>query len=142
MFPVAGGSWDPKAHIARLVAEGKLPRAAVTAAEQLWRERLTAGVLMPNGELAHVELSDLYHLLVDDRIWRKPERIERVLASVFEIREAHSGRRKALSRWTEDAVQLFGYAILEPDSRVRTIHLLDQRGERKHRRKGRVLWRP
>lgn len=117
-----------------------MPWAAVTGAEQVWRERLAYGVLMPNGETAQITLSDLYHLIVDQRIWRKPERIGRLLAGVIAIHEADFGRRKALSRWTENAIQLFGYAILEPDSRVRTIHLLDERGERKHRRGGGVLW--
>src|SRR2546430_2634675 len=102
MRPVARGSESSAERIARLVTEGWMPQAAVAAAEQLWRQRLVPGVRMPNGEVAVIELSDLYHLLVDPRIWRQPERIERLLSGVFEIRDADLGRRRALSYWEED----------------------------------------
>ncbi len=140
MLPIAGGSESPMARISRLVSEGRIAPDAVAGAEQLWRERVASGVLMPNGEIARVELLDLYHLIVDDRIRRKPERIERLLRGVFEIREAQHGRRRALSRWHEGESPLLGYAILEPDGRVRTMHLIGDRELRRSRRKERLLW--
>jgi hypothetical protein len=92
-----------KERIDRLVAEGKIPPEAVERAERLWSERLIHGVLMPNGETAIVQLSDLYHLIVDRRIWREPERFERMLAAVFEIRTARQGETDRLhpveGRW-------------------------------------------
>jgi hypothetical protein len=117
-----------------------MPQAAVTAAEELWRQRLVPGVRMPNGELALIELSDLYHLLVDPRIWRRPERIERLLLGIFEIRAADLGRRQALSSWEEDERVLSGYAILLHDGRVWAAHVIDERRRQRMRRKGQVLW--
>jgi hypothetical protein len=117
-----------------------MPEAAVMAAEQFWSAQLTSGVRMPNGETARIELADLYHLIVDQRIWRKPERIERILAGVIAIHEAELGRRQAFSRWEEDGVVLLAYAILEVDSRVRTMHLIDARRFERRRRKARQLW--
>jgi hypothetical protein len=95
---------------------------------------------MPNGETARIQLSDLYHLIVDQRIWRKPERIERILAGVIAIHEGDRGRRQAFSRWEEADVVLLGYAILEPDGRVRTMHLIDERRFERRRRRARLLW--
>ncbi|HEY7065600.1 MAG TPA: hypothetical protein VII06_29265 [Chloroflexota bacterium] len=126
--------------IARLVAEGRMPHAAVMAAEELWRTRLVHGVTMPNGELARIELSDLHHLIVDERIWRQPERIERILIGIFEIREAEFGRRRALSNWQEGEQVLRGYAILLPEGRVWAAHVVDERRLQRMRRKERLLW--
>src|SRR5581483_2277839 len=89
---------------------------------------------------APLALNDLYHLIVNQRIWRKPERIERILAGVIAIHEADLGRRQAFSRWEEDGAVLLGYAILEPDSRVRTMHLVDARRFERRRRKARLPW--
>lgn len=132
---------DPKRHVDRLVAEGALPLAAVHAAERLWQERLRHGVPIPSGELARFERGDLYHVIVDNRIWRHLERIERLLHNVIEIRQAHSGRRRALARWMEGERELIGYAILEDHGRVRTMHVIDARRLARHRAREPLLWK-
>ena len=129
-----------KARVERLVAKGEMPQEAVSEAEDLWYQTLHAGVVMPNGETARVTLNDLYHIIVDSRIWRRPDRIERLLRGVFEIHEADFGRRRALSRWQEDERELFGYAILELDGGVRTMHVITERELRRQQRKGERLW--
>ena len=64
-----------RGRIERLLAEGRITHEALEGAQELWRARLQGGIKMPNGETATVTLDDLYHLLVDPRIWRKPRRI-------------------------------------------------------------------
>jgi hypothetical protein len=140
MLPIAGGGESAAERIARLVAEGKMPQAAVSAAEELWQQRLVHGVSIPNGEIVRIELSDLHHLIVDARIWRRPERIERLLLGIFEIRQAELGRRRALSQWKESENLLSGYAILLHDNRVWAAHLIDERRLARMRRKERLLW--
>lgn len=140
VHPSGGERESTKERIARLVAEGHVPPEAVGEAEQMWEERLRHGVPMPHGEMAEVTINDLYHLLVDPRIWRKPIRIELLLRGVFEVRTAKVGRRRALSRWQEGDVQMWGYAILEPSSKVRTIHLTSERSARRMQRQGDLLW--
>lgn len=132
---------EPGARIERLIGEGKITREAVEAAEKLWEERLRYGITMPNGETAIITLNDLYHVIVDDRIWRKVYRIERLLLGVFEIRTARLGRRVALSQWEEAGKVLFGRAILDVDSSVRSMHLIDARKLRRERAVGDLLWR-
>lgn len=127
------------ARIERLVTKGNITREAVVEAEALWKQRLQYGVLLPNGETARIMLDDLYHLIVDDRIWRKLYRIERILVGIFEIRTADN-RRIAFSRWNEGDQSLIGYAILTPESRVWTMHLIDERGLRRLRRRGELIW--
>ena len=83
----------------RLIRGGKLTADAVANAEAVWRERLQEGTIIPNGERITVTLSDLYHVIVDHRISRKPERIERALLGIFELRTARYGRREALTSW-------------------------------------------
>jgi hypothetical protein len=118
-----------------------LPREAVVRAEKLWGERLRHGVRMPNGEMVRLERSDLYHVLVDDRVWRHPERIETALSNVFEIRRAHGDRRQAFSRWREPEGERLASIILQPDNRVWSFHLIDERRLRRYARKGgEVLW--
>ena len=141
MDELSGGqNDDPKLRVDRLIAEGKMTAVAVRAAEMLWRARLRQGVLMPHGEVARIELPDLYHLIVDDRIWRHPERIEQLLRSIFEIREAREQRRRALARWMEGETEHIAYAILEPDGRVRTMHVIDARRLARYRRREILLW--
>jgi hypothetical protein len=124
------------------VAEGQMPRDAVEQAERLWQERLRHGVTMPNGEQVWITLDDLYHVIVDSRIWRHPERIERAIAHVFEIRRSHSGRRQAFSEWAEGASILLASLILEPGNRLWSLHLIDaRRMQRYTRRGGQVLWK-
>jgi hypothetical protein len=127
--------------IERLVREGKMPRAAVEEAERLWREQLSGGVRLPNGETAVVTLGDLYHLIVDFRVWRKPWRIERALVGVFELRTAEQGRRVGLNQWDEDGRLQGGVVVLDPDMRVRSLHLVDDRRMRKFQRRGDLLWK-
>jgi hypothetical protein len=118
-----------------------MPREAVSRAERLWETRLRDGITMPNGEIARVEASDLYHLIVDDRIWRHPERIERALRHVFEIRAARSDRRQAFSRWREPDGERLASVILMADNRVWSLHLIDERRLRRYTRGGgAVLW--
>ena len=104
--------------IERLINDGNITREAVIEAEAVWEQHLRQGILMPNGEMALITLDDLYHLLVDDRIWRKLYRIERVLLNVFEIRTGKTNRRVGLSRWNEGDASLLGYVVLTPESRV------------------------
>ncbi|HKP54146.1 MAG TPA: hypothetical protein VJ183_16025 [Chloroflexia bacterium] len=132
---------EPKARIERLIGEGKITREAVDAAERLWVGRLRNGVVIPNGELIIITLRDLHHVLVDDRIWRKPERIEQALLGIFEIRPGRLGRRVALSRWMEDDKSLFGMILIEVDNTLRSLHLVDSRRLSREMRKGEALWK-
>jgi len=136
-----GGRESPQARVERLVATGHMPREAVTRAEQLWAERLHLGVRLPNGETIQITRDDLYHVIVDDRIWRHPERIEAALENVFEIRRATGERRQAFSRWQEADGEQLAYIILELGSRLWSLHLIDDRRLRRYLRKeGEVLW--
>ncbi|MCM8748579.1 hypothetical protein NET02_05425 [Thermomicrobiaceae bacterium CFH 74404] len=140
--PGRGSAEPPRERIERLVAEGQMPRAAVEQVERLWQERLRHGVTMPNGELVRITLDDLYHVIVDSRIWRHPERIERAIAHVFEIRRSHSGRRQAFSRWTKGTKALLASIILEPGNRLWSLHLIDAKRMRRYtRRGGEIIWR-
>ncbi len=134
-----GRTETPRERIERLVAEGRKARADFERALLFWRQRLQAGILLPTGEMVRITLDDLYHLLIDDRISRKPERIELILKTVFEVRQAREGRRRLLSAWKEDERHLFGFAILDPDSRVRTMHVIAERDLRKYVKEP-VLW--
>jgi len=140
--PVAGGAESPRERVERLLAEGKMPRASVQRAERLWREQLRSGVSMPNGELVWITLDDLYHVIVDDRIWRHPERIKAALTHVFEIRASHSSRRQAFSRWSEGETTQLAALVLTADSRLWSIHLIDEKRLRRYNRQGgELLWR-
>lgn len=138
--PISGGAETTKERIERLVAEGKMAREAVVRAEQTWRDRLQNGVRMPSAELVRISLEDVYHIIVDPRMLRKPERIELLLGNVFEIREAHGGRRCALARWQEESRILVGYAIILPDSALKTAHIVDEAELRRIQRKELLLW--
>lgn len=127
--------------VERLVAEGKMTAEAVANAERVWRERLADGIDLPTGARAVIALSDLYHVIVDDRIRRKPERIEHMLLGVFEVRTTELERRIALTRWTEEEQILVGLIILEPDNRLRSLHVVDDKRIRREQNKGIVLWR-
>jgi hypothetical protein len=95
---------------------------------------------MPNGERVHITEADLYHLIVDGRLARKPERIEIVLHHVYEIHEARNDRRRILSRWQEVGEDRYAFGILAGD-RLWTVHLIEARDLRKYRNEN-VLWRP
>ncbi|MBI2321353.1 MAG: hypothetical protein HYU88_04490 [Chloroflexi bacterium] len=129
-----GRGESPKRRVDRLIREGRIAHLAVEAA------RLWEGVALGNGESAFVTENDLYHVLVDDRILRKPERIRSILANILELRAAKRGRRMGLSRWDESGITAWGYVILEPDGSVRTMHVLDERGMRKKTRRGERIW--
>lgn len=129
----------PRERIERLVAEGRKARADLERALLFWRQRLQTGILLPTGEMVQITLDDLYHLLVDDRILRKPERIELMLLGIFAIRQARRSRRRLLSSWQEGERRVFGFAILDPDSRVRTMHVIDERDLRKYAKEP-MLW--
>lgn len=140
--PGHGSAEPPRERIERLVAEGLMPWAAVEQAERLWQERLRHGVTIPNGEQVWITLDDLYHVIVDSRIWRHPERIARALESVFEIRALEHGRRLAFSRWYEGGRERLAALVLYPDRTLRTMHLIDERRLRRYTRKvGEVVWR-
>lgn len=62
--------------VERLIAEGRLARDTVREAERIWMERLQHGVRMPNDVLVRIALGDLYHVIIDGRVARRPERIE------------------------------------------------------------------
>jgi hypothetical protein len=118
-----------------------MSRETVATAEHFWRAHLQNGVLLPNGERAVITLDDLYHVIVDERIARKPERIERILRSIFEIRSADLGRRAAFSSWAEDGKSFVAAIILEANGRLRTLHVVDERRLRRAMHKGELLWR-
>ncbi len=119
-----------------------MPREAVDEAERIWQERLRAGISLPNGDTVAVTRDDLYHIIVDSRIWRHPERIELALRGIFEIRDAGVGRRQAFSRWQEPEGERLTSVILDPDNTLRTLHLIDERRLRRYLRQGgAVLWR-
>jgi hypothetical protein len=134
-------SESPRERIERLVAEGRLPGAALANAEALWEERLRGGVQLPNGEVVRVTRDDLYHVLVDDRIWRHPERIELALTHVFEIRQARGGRRLAFSQWMEEDQDCLAAIVLQGD-RLWSMHLVDRRRIQRYiRRGGDMIWK-
>jgi hypothetical protein len=133
---------SPQERIQRLVAEGRIPHELVLEAERFWTRRLRTGVRMPNGERVAVTRDDLHHAIVDQRILRRPDRIELALRSVFEIREADAGRRLGFSRWTEEEGDRLAALIIDVDGGLRGIHLVDERRMRRYRRRpGSVLWR-
>lgn len=124
----------------RLIIEGKLTVEDVANAEAVWHERLREGTIIPNGERITVTLSDLCHVIVDPRISRKPERIERALLGIFEIRLAKYNRREALTSREDDKI-LSGIAILDTDNTLRSLHIVDQRRLRRAMRKEGLLWK-
>ena len=130
-----------RAGLDELLRDGRITAAQIADAERVWRERLAAGIRLPTGAQASIDLPVLYHVLADPRIARKPERIERILQSVFEIRTANQGRRRALSRWDEQGVQVAGYAILSPNDEVVTVHVVDERTMARFLRQGDSVWR-
>ncbi|MBI4319413.1 MAG: hypothetical protein HY675_13070 [Chloroflexi bacterium] len=140
--PRAQEEESPKDRITRLVSERRITREAVEQAEAFWRDRLRHGVRMPKREMVHVTLDDLYHVIVDPRIWRHPYRIEVAIANIFEIRVARQERRLALSRWREDDQQRLAAVILGSDNTLKAIHLIDEvRLRRYTKQEGDVLWK-
>ncbi|MBI4507009.1 MAG: hypothetical protein HY691_15875 [Chloroflexi bacterium] len=139
-LPIAGGAESYRDLLEHLVAEGKLPRTAIDQGEAFWRVHLQQGVPMPNGQTAIISLDTLYHLLADHRIWRKPDRILALLPHVFEVRTASLRRWRALSQWEEGDQVLSGYAMFDPDGRLRTLHVVRPRELRRMQRQGERLW--
>jgi hypothetical protein len=134
-------SESPRERNTRLVAEGRVPGSALAEAEALWQERLRGGVQLPNGDVVRVTRDDLYHVLVDDRIWRHPERIELALTHVFEIRQARGGRRLAFSQWMEEDQDCLAAIVLQAD-RLWSMHLVDRRRIQRYiRRGGDMIWK-
>jgi hypothetical protein len=132
----------PEMRISRLVSEGRMPEAAVSGALEFWQDRWRDGTPLPNGELVFVRLADLYHLIVDARIWRQPQRIESALTSLFEIRVAGQSRRLGLSAWRESEGERWAMVIIDWDQSVRALHLIDERRIRRYQRThGEVTWK-
>jgi hypothetical protein len=129
-----------KGRIDRLVAEGKISKSAVDNATEIWETTLKTGIIAPNKELIRIELSDLYHLIVDERILRHPERLKSMIRGIYEIRTADKGRRLALSSWEEGRKTLAGYTILEKEGRVRTAHIVDIKKISKLKKQGELIW--
>lgn len=118
-----------------------MTREAVERAKHWWHERLQGGIVMPNGERVDMTLDNLYHALVDDRLCRHPERIEAALLGVFKIRTAEIGRRIALSHWDENGGRLIAVVIIDADSTLRGVHVINERRLRRYQRRyGDVLW--
>ena len=134
------GTDDPREELEQRIRDGRASRDAVEKAIGLWRRTLRNGVSLASGELARIEMRDLYHLLCDNRIARKPWRIGRLLSNVFEIRTAKEGRRIGYSRWDEEGETRAGYVILEANNRVRSMHLILENRLQRMRTKGAVLW--
>lgn len=130
---------DPIAVIEERIARGKSAPLLVVQARRLWRQTWLGGIAMPNGERVFVSERDLHHLLLEDRVLRKPERIERLLRGIYEIRTTHSNRSVGLSQWSEGARTIDGYAILE-EGHLWTAHIVDRRKLRKLARQGDLLW--
>ena len=68
--PIAGGAESPRERIERLVAEGKMPRAAVERAEQLWHERWQRGIQMPSGSRRRLQTSSKFARRIVRVVWR------------------------------------------------------------------------
>jgi hypothetical protein len=136
---LSGEGESVQQRIERLVREGRKSEHDVQRVLTIWRNHLQSDIAMPDGRAARVSLDDLYHLMVDDRILRKPERITLILRGVFELRRARHERIRALSTWEEDGRQFYGFAIIEVDQSVRTMHVIDRRDLRKYRNEA-VLW--
>ena len=134
-----GAQESVKQRIERLIAEGKKSGEDVANAIQFWQQQLQSDIRLPSGDAAQITLDDLYHLMVDDRILRKPERILQVAQGVFEIRQAKGERRRILSSWVEGEQSLYGFAIIEPDGRIRTMHVVGYNDLRKYRKET-LLW--
>ena len=131
----------PREIVENYINSGRLLREDVEAAREYWRVSLQLPIAIVTGEAITVTESDFDHLILDPRIVRKPYRVMTVLTSIFEIRDAHHGRRRAMSVWDEGENRLQGYAILEVGGTVRTIHLV-RRGEAERlRRQGALLWK-
>jgi hypothetical protein len=138
---VSNANETSRERIERLIREGKLTAGAVANAEAVWHARLREGTIIPNGERITVTLSDLYHVIVDPRISRKPERVERALLGIFEIRTTRYDRREALTSWEEDGKALSGIAILDTNNTLRSLHIVDDRRLRRVMRKEGLLWK-
>ncbi|MCL4369915.1 MAG: hypothetical protein M1380_03275 [Chloroflexi bacterium] len=138
---MTAGQESPKEGVERLVREGRFPWETVSEAEKLWHDRLCHGVRMPNGETVGITVDDVYHVIVDPRIGRKPQRIEQILASVVEIRSSERGRRLACSRWHEAGKVVVGYAILGNEGGLVTLHVSSERKLVRMLRRGDLLWR-
>ncbi len=95
---------------------------------------------MPTGDMATVTLSDLHHVIVDIRILRKFERIERMLKGIFEVRTSRLDRRLALTRWHEEH-PLVGLVVLLDSNQLWTLHVVDDKRLRREQNKGTLLWR-
>lgn len=137
----AGGAHSPRKELERRVAEGRIAQSAVDLAYAVWDEQLRRGVVMSNGETVFVSEDDLDHVLLVDRIRRKPERVRRLLENVFELRSTHSGRRLGLCQWKENGETLYGFAIIDASGHLRTAQVVDARTVRKKARQGTLLWR-
>lgn len=132
---------SPFAHIERLISEGRISRDVVQSADRYWHEHLQESIVLPNGEHVMVTRRSFYHLIADGRIARKPWRVAMILRNVFAIHAAKWGRREAFSRWREEEQTLVGYAILDPDGGVRTIHIVTPTEQRRKMKQGERLWR-
>jgi len=119
-----------------------MPRHAVEQGIGLWQgRRWEQGIGMPNGGTAYVSEEDMYHLLVDPRVWRHPERVEMALEGVHEIRSARAGRRIALTEWKEGELRRVGYIVLTAEGHVWTLHVVDDKAIRKQQRHGELIWK-
>jgi hypothetical protein len=79
---------DPLQQVEELIVRGQLSRKAVERARRIWRLHLQHGVVMPNGERVFISEQDVHHVLLHERILRKPERIEHLIRNAFELRSA------------------------------------------------------
>jgi len=134
-------SLTPREVIERRVRSGSISAEEVDHARAVWRTSgLSDGTIAPFGQRVIVNESDLEHIVLDSRVRRKPERILAVIKHVVELRTAKFGRRMGLSQWDEDGRAMYGFVILEPDGRTRTLKIIDERGFRKLARRGTRIW--
>jgi hypothetical protein len=132
----------PRERIERLIATGRIDKVSVDHALMLWRQEWQTPIPLAHGEHVFISLDDLYHAIADPRVLRRPERIERALRGLFELRTTTPPeRRVGLSRWEEGPVVLCAIFILDPHGGLRAIHFVDERRIRREQRKGDLLWK-
>ncbi len=135
------GGEIPKQRVERLVREGKMPREAVIKAEAFWETDLRKPLLDPRGVNVTVTLNDVYHVIVDPRIWRHPERIKKILNFVVEIVESKTpGFEVLISEWGENGKTIYAYAVIALNKTLKVAHVVDKKKIRQLKKGAKVLW--
>jgi len=133
---------NSKQRVDRLVKEGKIPRQAIIEAEKFWQTNLCEPLVGPRESKITVTLSDLYHAIVDPRVWRHPERIKTALKSVVEIVESRidPAYEVWICRWREDGKEITAIAVIAPNRTLKTFHIIDDKRIKRFKKGVKVLW--